>query len=278
MPTRLPLDQGLESEVRELLADERYRDHPLRQVLVRMLAAMEAQVARLERVTLISDRYQSDAQAKVRDLSARYDNQIKRLERVIRISDRYQTMLKELNRALRQSSTHDQLTGIPNRLLMTERCRQEDERSLRYGSSYCLIVLDADHFKEINDGYGHDVGDKMLVELAWTLRDCLRLHDLCARWGGEEFLCLICEADLPMAESVAQRILDRIRAFRLLSEGQEISLTVSMGIASHRSGESYADTFRRADAALLEAKRAGRDCYHSAPLLEEPQEGSEIEA
>lgn len=251
----------LDQSICEALADPRHQGDPLRDLLEQLWQRMAEQVNRLERITAISDRYQATAQEQVRDLSERYERQIRTLERVIRISDRNQAALKDLNRALRESSTHDQLTGLVNRRYMGERCRQEDRRIDRFGGGYALLVIDADHFKLINDNHGHEVGDQALIALASAFRDSVPEGDPCARWGGEEFLALLSGADRQLAIEVAERTLAASRRISLPVTGQTVSLSVSIGIAEHLEGESYADTFRRADGALYEAKNLGRDRY-----------------
>lgn len=217
-------------------------------------------VARLESITALSE-MGAGGPRPTRNLLARYERQITILERVIRISDRNQSDLKRLNQALQEASTHDQLTGLTNRRFMTDRCRQEDRRIERHGGSYALLLLDADYFKRINDNHGHDVGDQALVELATAFRSSLRQEDLCSRWGGEEFLALLVEANPEAAEGVAARSLEASRAIRLAVEGGDVRITASIGIAAHQGNETYADTLRRADEALYEAKRQGRDRY-----------------
>jgi diguanylate cyclase (GGDEF)-like protein len=105
----------------------------------------------------------------------------------------------------------------------------------------------------------------MLVELAQKFKLSIRSNDLCARWGGEEFLGLFVNADLAEAERVVQRLLDSVRSIALNFQGAEVGITASIGLAQHAFGETYADTFRRADEALLVAKRRGRDRYVIAP-------------
>lgn len=259
------LDEELESQVKTFLDDELYLDHPMRTVLQDLWGAVGWQLNRLERITSISDRYQSAARENVSLLSSRYDRQVRLLERVLRISDHYQSMLKDLNIALHEASTHDLLTGIANRRLMTETCRQADDASRVDGTTYSLVVLDADHFKLINDTYGHEFGDKMLIELAQKIKSCMRSQDLCARWGGEEFLGLFNNTILVDAEFAVQRILLAVRSISADCKGTEVGITASIGLAQHAPGETYADTFRRADEALLVAKSMGRNCYAIAP-------------
>ncbi len=259
------LDDALEERIRDLLADEQYQGHPLRLALEELWGAMNTQLVRLERITELSDRYQKAARENTLHLAKRYDRQIRLLERVLRISDRYQSMLKDLNVALREASTHDLLTGIANRRLMMECCRQADELFRNQGTPYSMVVIDADHFKLINDTYGHDFGDRMLVELAKVFRANLRSTDVCSRWGGEEFLGLMNHAGLSEAEHIVERLLESVRSSRIPYEEEMVTLTVSMGVAEHEEGETYADTFRRADEALFVAKRRGRNCYVVAP-------------
>lgn len=259
------LDEALEARVLELLKDPHYQGHPLHEALEQLWAAMSTQLIRLERITELSDRYQKVAREDTLHLSKRYDRQIRLLERVLRISDRYQSMLKDLNVALREASTHDLLTGIANRRLMMDCCRRADDDFVNHRIAYSLVVIDADHFKLINDTYGHDFGDRMLVALANIFRSNLRSTDVCSRWGGEEFLGLITNATLNEAEPIVMRLLDSVRGFNLPFDQDRVSLTVSMGLAQHEEGESYGDTFRRADEALFVAKRRGRNCYVVAP-------------
>ncbi len=206
------LDDALEAQILELLADEQYQGHPLRLALEELWEAMNSQLDRLERITELSDRYQKAARENTLHLAKRYDRQIRLLERVLRISDRYQSMLKDLNVALREASTHDLLTGIANRRLMMDCCRQADLQFAKQGIPYSMVVIDADHFNLINDTYGHDFGDRMLVELARVFRENLRSTDVCSRWGGEEFLGLMNQASLAEAERIVERLLESVRS------------------------------------------------------------------
>lgn len=249
----------LDETIAELLADEAYFGHPLREALALIVERMGQQVARLERITQISDRYQSGVQERVQNLSRRYDRQIRTLERAISISDRYQSMLNDLNKALRDASTHDLLTSIPNRRLMSERCRMEDERLAREPGTYSLLTMDVDRFKLVNDLYGHDVGDQVLIELANSFTHSLREYDSCGRWGGEEFLALLVNADLDTAADIAERMLENTRGLRIRVGEQLLHATISIGVAERAPGELYTNTYKRADEALLKAKQTGRD-------------------
>lgn len=255
------LEDELENRVAELLADQNYIGHPLRDALEAVLDRMGQQLLRLERITQISDRYQSDVQERVQHISQRYDQQIRKLEKAIRISDRYQAMLNDLNQALKKASTHDQLTGLPNRRLIVDRCRREDHRTERDNTTYSLLAMDVDRFKSINDTHGHEAGDIVLVSLGKALQQGLRDYDCCARWGGEEFLALLAGADLATAQLVAQRMLDTVRKLVVDLPAGSVHPRVSIGVAEHVVGEDYTEVYRRADQALLAAKASGRDRF-----------------
>ena len=251
----------LDSTLDDALRNPDFDGHPLRDVISELFGIMSKQVMRLERITLGSSRQPSLESDSFRQLVNRYERQINRLEKAIRISDRYQIILNDLNRALQQASTHDQLTGLPNRKLMADFCGQEDDRVARDGTTYSLLAIDADQFKLVNDTYGHEVGDRVLIALANSLKLSIRDGDYCARWGGEEFLCLLVGADLATAQLVSERLLNNVREVIVECGSTVISPRVSIGVAQHCLGESYPDVYRRADLALLAAKQAGRDRF-----------------
>ncbi|MDV6792573.1 GGDEF domain-containing protein [Pseudomonas aeruginosa] len=227
---------------------------------------------RLERIARISDGFQSMAREQNLSLSERYHKQLRRLEKVARISDRYQQMMRDLNLALKEASIRDPLTGLPNRRMLLERLREENERSQRHGQSYVLAMLDVDFFKQVNDTWGHDSGDRVLVEIARAMESELREYDLCGRWGGEEFLLLLPQTRLQDAGPVLERVRDSVRTLAVRVGTEALSVTASVGVTEHRIGETYSQTVNRADAALLDAKRSGRDkCVFAAlPPLPTP--------
>jgi diguanylate cyclase (GGDEF)-like protein len=206
------------------------------------------------------------ALSQTQSLLQQYDRQLRRLEKITRISDRYQRNLLELNDRLRQAALKDPLTGLANRRLLMERLREEQERCQRGQAPFSLAMLDVDYFKRINDRHGHDVGDRVLCLLAQTIDEQLRGYDLCARWGGEEFMLLLPGTDIAQARRLSERIMARVRELRLPDLGQHARLTVSVGLAIHRSGEAVDQTIGRADSELLQAKRQGRDRLMVATL------------
>ncbi|HCP04417.1 MAG TPA: GGDEF domain-containing protein, partial [Pseudomonas sp.] len=138
------------------------------------------------------------------------------------------------------------------------------ERFIRYQRPFSIAMLDVDHFKSINDRYGHEVGDGALIELARVLDAEIRDSDLCGRWGGEEFLILLPETGTPEATLVMERVRSAVERLTIRVQDESVGMTVSIGIAQHSPNNSYSDTISQADHALLEAKRGGRNQLHTA--------------
>jgi diguanylate cyclase (GGDEF)-like protein len=257
-------DNEIEVRVQQLLADQAQAGHPLHTALQDLWGLHRDTLERIERVTRVSDAYQSVARKSELSISERMAKQLRQLNKVARISDRYQEMMRELNHALKEASTHDPMTGLPNRRLLLDRLKEEYERSLRHGRALTVAMVDIDKFKRFNDEFGHDVGDKVIVAVSHTMKEVMRESDMCGRWGGEEFLVVLPETALEMAASFIDRLCQDIRKLRIPSDGQLLSVTVSVGIATLKPEESYSAAVNRADGALYVAKRGGRDRYELA--------------
>ncbi|ROR32266.1 GGDEF domain-containing protein [Inmirania thermothiophila] len=162
-------------------------------------------------------------------------------------------------RRLERCARLDALTGAGNRAALDEELRRQMDLARRGGHSLGLLMLDLDHFKEINDRLGHAAGDEVLRECAARIRGAMRRSDLLFRYGGEEFVILLPDAGCEAAVALAERIRRAVsaRPFRLREE--TVRVTVSVGIACHRPGEPQAALLERADRALYAAKRAGRN-------------------
>jgi diguanylate cyclase (GGDEF)-like protein len=157
---------------------------------------------------------------------------------------------------IRLLATIDELTSLINRRHMNE-VLEAEERRHPAGAGACIALIDIDHFKHVNDEFGHAVGDNVLRLFAATARAALRDHDVLARWGGEEFLLLLPDAAPEDACAVLARMGERVRAMAVPGfEGRQIDF--SAGLAQRRPDETFADTISRADAALYRAKHAGR--------------------
>lgn len=174
------------------------------------------------------------------------------------------TRRKEYETQLAALAHIDPLTGLVNRRLMMARLKQETEIAHREQRGFVLAMLDVDHFKQFNDTHGHETGDRILTEVARCMEAGLREYDICARWGGEEFLLLLPSTTLTGAQTVIARLHQAIRDHVVEINGDTLCITTSIGMAEFRAGECFADTLKRADTALLQAKRSGRDCVLSA--------------
>jgi diguanylate cyclase (GGDEF)-like protein len=186
----------------------------------------------------------------------------------LRLRARNQLQIRRLEIALRRAvaelarlSRTDALTGLPNRRHFVESLEREFQRSSRYGSSLGLLVFDIDHFKRVNDTWGHLAGDKVLRDVAGILAYGLRQSDIAARFGGEEFAVLLPETDLEGATLVAERYRLDIAARQFQVDSTSLQLTVSIGIAAlpRTKADDATEFLRRADAALYQAKEAGRN-------------------
>lgn len=171
--------------------------------------------------------------------------------------------LLQANRKLQELATTDPLTGIANRRKMTEQIAQELERARRFHHPLALLMVDIDHFKRINDTYGHEVGDQAIVQTAALLTANLRAVDMVARFGGEEFVLLMPETPIAVAMHVAERLREQAAGLRVPTEsGGEVELTISIGVAAadpHGAPDSPSSLLVRSDKALYRAKKEGRN-------------------
>lgn len=175
----------------------------------------------------------------------------------------YEQRLLEMTRV-------DSLTGLYNRRFLTQRLDEELERSRRHGNPLCLIILDVDHFKKINDTRGHLCGDLVLRTLSQALRDIFRKSDIPGRFGGEEFICILPETTLEQAGLLAERCRTQIAGIPLSYQELPLSITVSMGVAEMVPGDTFDSLIKRADDAMYQAKRTGRNrCVCAAHSVSE---------
>jgi diguanylate cyclase len=159
----------------------------------------------------------------------------------------------------RQKALIDPLTGLPNRAAWTERLEQEVEQWQRHGNSLLIAMLDLDHFKRINDNYGHLAGDRVLKLIASVLRKRIRGSDFIARFGGEEFVLLVPDTPLAAGAKLAEALRAAIEACPFHFKGEPLTVTVSMGMTAFKPGERSELVLKRADEALYRAKNAGRN-------------------
>ncbi len=153
----------------------------------------------------------------------------------------------------------DELTRLPNRRDMHSHLDKEYYRYKRHGSHFSVILMDIDHFKSVNDTYGHDAGDYVLVKFAEMLKDSCRKMDIAARWGGEEFLILLPDTSLVQALAMAERFRRRIEQFTAHYKHQQIRCTTSCGVCSISQTKDISALLKQADINLYQAKLKGRN-------------------
>jgi diguanylate cyclase (GGDEF)-like protein len=176
----------------------------------------------------------------------------------------------ELDRArqrLTVLATHDDLTGIYNRRHFMSVVQREWDRARRYNTEAAMLLIDADHFKQVNDGHGHLCGDELLRSIAKAVGDSLRQADVLARFGGEELIVFLPHTDPLGALDVAERVRERVAALSVPWRGTTVSTTVSVGVAPLRNELPSLDwMIHEADTALYAAKADGRNCVRTLPF------------
>ena len=178
-------------------------------------------------------------------------------QRIVELQDR----LLKAQAELEQRATHDALTGIKNRGSLLEILGRELRRTRRTGSPTGVALFDVDHFKSVNDTYGHPIGDEVLIEVAKRCQGVVRDYDVFGRYGGEEFLLLMPESPLAAAFDRAERLRAEIKSMPFVYQRRPIGpVTLSAGVAEFPGHGADRDTLlRQADAALYQAKQGGRD-------------------
>jgi len=178
------------------------------------------------------------------------------------------TVLKQSVEEEQVKSLTDALTAIANRRAYEERLETEISRWQRHGGHLSLMVFDLDHFKSINDSYGHIVGDKVLRGLTATFQRSIRRTDFLARYGGEEFVLILPETSLDETMVIADKLRAEVEQCVFKYQGEVVPVTVSIGVAELREGDTRESLFERADRALYLAKKSGRNLCRSEVHLE----------
>jgi diguanylate cyclase len=182
--------------------------------------------------------------------------------RLSRMRFELRSQKNELESALQsnlQLARQDALTGLPNRRHAQEVLAYEERRAHRQKIEACVILIDLDRFKSINDSFGHAAGDDVLRLFAGQSSLCFRMQDMLARWGGEEFLVLMPDTPLQEGTLVLERLRAQLAHPKVWQDRPELQATFSAGIVAYRTGETMAESISRADAALYQAKLKGRD-------------------
>ncbi len=197
-----------------------------------------------------------DGQIKWLAWSAYPDLERKRIFSTVRDT----TARKRMEEELLQLATTDPLTGTSNRRHFIERATSELTRARRYGSHMAVLMLDADYFKEVNDTYGHSVGDEVLKRLVDCCHQELRETDIFGRYGGEEFAAVLVNTDKESAIKICERLLKAVAKLKIRAGGATVRITVSLGVTMYQADDSTIDALlKRTDDALYQAKNQGRN-------------------
>ncbi|MFZ4966996.1 GGDEF domain-containing protein [Pseudomonas sp. Mn2068] len=210
---------------------------------------------RLEGLLGTMDQHQQQRDLREQEVAARLQSLAERVAHMEQEAQGYRDHLEEQ----RQKALIDPLTGLPNRAAWSERLDHEVAQWQQHGNTLLIAMLDLDHFKRINDNYGHLAGDKVLKIIASVLRKRLRPSDFIARFGGEEFVLLVPGAPVAAGLKLAENLRAAIEACPFHFKGERVTITVSIGVSAFKAGERSDHVLKRADEALYRAKDAGRN-------------------
>ncbi|HHJ39694.1 MAG: hypothetical protein AXA67_00745 [Methylothermaceae bacteria B42] len=188
------------------------------------------------------------------------DQKVRAMTERLQALERESQELHQRLRLAHQQALYDPVTGLPNRKAVEERLAQEFSRWQRFKQPVSLLVWDIDRFKQINDRFGHQAGDKALRIVAQTLGQGIREADFIGRYGGEEFVMLLPGTEVEGGLKVAEKLRRAVETCGFNSRGKPVPITISCGITEFREGDRVETAFERADKALYEAKQAGRNC------------------
>ncbi len=203
-----------------------------------------------------------DANARLVELNRNFQLVIRRLEAAITEKEALAVQLANANERLAKIASTDGLTGLSNHRTFQESLRRDLHRTSRTEESLSLIMCDVDHFKALNDTYGHPTGDLVLKKLAKTLQRSTRVGDVVARYGGEEFALILPNTALPGAKHLAERLRARVEQLHITVDRKRIEVTMSFGVATTcgpEAGKAGRSLIANADRALYQAKRGGRN-------------------
>ncbi|KNC14993.1 diguanylate cyclase [Pseudomonas sp. RIT-PI-a] len=217
--------------------------------------------SRLEGLLASMEQHRLQREAREQKIAARLHGLGERVTSMEREALDYRDKLEQQ----RHKALLDPLTGLPNRAAWNERLALEHGRLQQTGTGLLLAILDLDHFKSINDTYGHQAGDKVLKIIANVLRKGLRGDDFIARFGGEEFALLMPGSDLSGGSRLLERLRAAVEQCPFHFKGERVTVTMSAGVAVFKSGENASQVLKRADQALYRAKEAGRNQIEQAP-------------
>ena len=221
-----------------------------------------------------------EANEQLGKLNLSYEQLTVELKQAKENAEKYAQKLKKANEQLRQMAFRDGLTGLYNHRYFQELMDHELSRATRYQKPLSLMMLDIDNFKQINDTYGHPVGDMVIQKLSRTIDNTIRDCDIATRYGGEEFAVVLPETDLKGAAIVAERLRKKIELLKIIANDKCINATVSIGLAHYLSSngkKEKSEIISEADNALYNSKKTGRNkisIYHNKTNLEQKRKSA----
>jgi diguanylate cyclase (GGDEF)-like protein len=220
-----------------------------------------SEISRFERI--ITDRHLSDdfLLAEFTQLHERSRKLERRVEKLAAENEQLKKDLVNMVSSLDLASRVDGMTGLANRRDIMEKIDREASRSHRHQRAFTVLLINIDKFKLVNDTYGYNAGDDVLVEVSRVLRGCIRNEDICARWGGEEFLMLLPETTVAASLPVANKVLESISMTEFKANKPGIRITVSVGICEHEPSQTVQECISRVHQALSMSKQGGRNRY-----------------
>lgn len=261
-------EAGVLRRAASFLADHPENGEGLRAVARELIQTFQQSAREQKRLMRTGDRQQEQLRAISRELKEKsmlLEEQTRHL-RILNTDLAHEVEARKvLEVELRILATTDPLTGVYNRRRFLELGEYERTRELRNRRGLSLLALDIDHFKRVNDVHGHGVGDETLVSFVQACSTCLRAMDTLGRTGGEEFAVLLPETPLADACAVAERMRETVADCAMNGAHGTFQVTVSIGAAELREGESFDELSARADLQLYGAKHAGRDRVHGGP-------------
>jgi diguanylate cyclase (GGDEF)-like protein len=220
---------------------------------------------RFEKV--LADRHHADSilLKEFTQLSDCYQKLVLRTNKLSAENERLKTELVNMVRSLDLASRIDGMTGLANRRDIMEKIDREATRSQRHQRPFTVLLINVDNYKLVNSTYSYNSGDDVLVEIARVLMSCVRNEDICARWGGDEFLILLPETDAENSLPVANKVIESMSMTEFKANKPGIRITVSIGICEHQPAQSVQESISRVHQALLQAKKGGKNRYLIAP-------------
>ncbi|MBK5274525.1 MAG: GGDEF domain-containing protein [Desulfuromonadales bacterium] len=194
-------------------------------------------------------------------LSDCYKMLVQQVNKLSDENDQLKTQLVNMVRSLDLASRVDGMTGLANRRDIMEKIDREATRSQRHGRPFTILLINVDDFKSVNDLHGYNSGDDVLVEISRVLMSCVRNEDVCARWGGEEFMILLPETSAENSLQVANKVLEATFMTEFKANKPGIHITVSIGVCEHNPPQTVHECISRVNQALLHAKQGGKNRY-----------------